>query len=261
MTLTFDTMASQFDDQRGLPREAIAAWLQCVDKIAAGRKLHVVEPGIGTGRIALPLAVAGHSIAGVDISRPMLDVCAQRAELLGVSDRVGVIRGDATDLPYADQSFDLGIIAQLLYLVPDWTTVLDELARVVKPGGYAIHLTEPTIESEVLHLWSATWWRMVAETGYTQLEVTPAEEDVATEFLRRWPDVQVRELASWEFGQTVAEARRDYGKRVRAVYPDMAQDIWDTLVDRYLAWSEVAFRDSTTLLSGRVVLTARIAMT
>ncbi|MCA9834956.1 MAG: class I SAM-dependent methyltransferase [Thermomicrobiales bacterium] len=259
MTLTFDAMASQFDDQRGLPRAAISAWLRCVDELAAGRQLHVIEPGIGTGRIALPLAIAGHVVAGVDISPPMLDVCRQRAETLGVADLVDAIWGDAADLPYAEHSFDLGVIAQLLYLVPDWTTVLDELARVVSPGGYVIHLTEPTIESDALQLWSSTWWQMVAETGYQQLEVKPGEDDIAAEFLRRWPDVQVQELASWEFGQTVAEARRDYGRRVRVVYPDMAQEVWDALVDRYLAWSESAFPDSSTMLSGRVVLTARIA--
>jgi SAM-dependent methyltransferase len=44
----------------------------------------VVELGVGTGRIALPIAADGMHVIGVDSSRPMLDVCARRAALAGV---------------------------------------------------------------------------------------------------------------------------------------------------------------------------------
>lgn len=259
MTLSFDFVAEQFDEQRGLPHEAIAAWLTCIHGLSGSRYLQVVEPGIGTGRITLPLAVAGHHVNGVDTSEPMLTMCMQRASALGVQQRVRVKNGDATALPYEDLRFDMGVIAQLLYLVPDWTTVLDELARVVRPGGHVIHLTEPTFEDNNLRLWSTTWWQMVDATGFDQIPAGPSDSDIAAEFLRRWPDTRIQEIAKWQFGQSVAEARKDYGARLRPMYPAIDQHAWDALVHKFLQWSEIAFPDSDARLDGDIVLTARIA--
>src|SRR6266849_10005820 len=54
----------------------------------------VVELGVGTGRIAVPVAADGIRVIGVDSSRGMLDVCARRAALAGVQLdlRVGDLR-------------------------------------------------------------------------------------------------------------------------------------------------------------------------
>lgn len=54
----------------------------------------VVELGVGTGRIAIPIAADGIRVIGVDSSRAMLDVCARRAALAGVDLdlRVGDLR-------------------------------------------------------------------------------------------------------------------------------------------------------------------------
>jgi SAM-dependent methyltransferase len=54
----------------------------------------VVELGVGTGRIAVPIAADGIRVVGVDSSRGMLDVCARRAALAGVELdlRVGDLR-------------------------------------------------------------------------------------------------------------------------------------------------------------------------
>ncbi|MCO5216404.1 MAG: class I SAM-dependent methyltransferase [Thermomicrobiales bacterium] len=257
MPLSFDAIASQFDDQRGLPPEAIAAWLRCVDELSGGRALNVIEPGIGTGRVALPLVAMGHRVSGIDTSPQMLDVCRQRASALGLT--VDVAPGDASELTYDDHTFDLGIIAQLLYLVPDWPLVLDELARVVRHGGYVIHLTEPTIESDALQRWSSTWRSMVEVTGYRHTQLLPSEEGVAIEFLRRWPDIEVHELARWRFGQSVGDARDGYSQRLRPLYLGIDDDTWEKTVSAFLDWSEAAFPNPETMLDGEVVLTARIA--
>jgi SAM-dependent methyltransferase len=59
----------------------------------------VVELGVGTGRIAVPVAVEGIRVIGVDSSRGMLDVCAERAELAGVRDLLDLRLGDLRDPP------------------------------------------------------------------------------------------------------------------------------------------------------------------
>jgi len=61
----------------------------------------VVELGVGTGRIAIPLAADGIRVIGIDSSCGMLDVCARRAALAGVE--VDLRRGDLADPPVPER--------------------------------------------------------------------------------------------------------------------------------------------------------------
>lgn len=54
----------------------------------------VVELGVGTGRIAIPMAAGGASIIGVDASAGMLEECRRRAEAAGVAERIQLRLGD-----------------------------------------------------------------------------------------------------------------------------------------------------------------------
>ena len=59
----------------------------------------VVELGVGTGRIAVPVAAAGVPVIGVDSSAGMLEVCRRRAEKAGVAQLLDLRRGDLRDPP------------------------------------------------------------------------------------------------------------------------------------------------------------------
>jgi SAM-dependent methyltransferase len=59
----------------------------------------VVELGVGTGRIAVPVAQRGIDVIGVDSSAGMLEVCRRRAEEAGVAERVDLRLGDLSDPP------------------------------------------------------------------------------------------------------------------------------------------------------------------
>ena len=63
----------------------------------------VVELGVGTGRIAVPIAAQGIRVIGVDSSEGMLDVCREQAELAGVSELLDLRLGDLRDPPVAEQ--------------------------------------------------------------------------------------------------------------------------------------------------------------
>jgi SAM-dependent methyltransferase len=54
----------------------------------------VVELGVGTGRIAIPIAMAGVHVIGVDSSAGMLEVCAEAARAAGVDERLDLRQGD-----------------------------------------------------------------------------------------------------------------------------------------------------------------------
>ena len=96
----------------------------------------VLELGVGTGRIAVPVAAAGVPIVGVDLSAGMLDVARERASLAGVS--VDLRLGDMRDPP-VDGTFPLVIIPfrSLLHMETDRDrrTVLRVVAGLLAPGG------------------------------------------------------------------------------------------------------------------------------
>ena len=255
MSLSFDAIASQFDDQRGLPAAALRELVAFFRRLGDGSPLSIIEPGIGTGRVALPLAMAGHHVTGVDISRPMLDACATKADALRVRDRVELHDGDATALPFGDHPFDAGVVASLLYLVPEWWRVLDELNRVVRPGGTVVIVRERTEQGPHLRAWDAAWRGRVEATGFRHQPLTPTDEDVVAAMEARWGVTGVHQLVSWTFGQTVAEARRDYGARLRPLYPSLDDATWERTVTSFLDWIDTSMGDpGVTLLEGVVYL-------
>lgn len=260
MTLSFDALAAQFDDQRGLPVAALNSLVAFIDQWCKGEPSRIVEPGIGTGRIALPLALAGHRLTGVDVSRPMLDACRAKAGALGVEGRVDLIPGVATELPCITDAFDIGIFASLLYLVPAWERALDELARVVRPDGMVMCIRERTEQGDALSRWSNDWRARVEAAGYAHTSASPADDEIIAAMERRWTQVSIERLGSWTFGQTAGEARQDYGRRLRSLYADIPDAEWDALVAGFLAWSEETFPDPDMRLDGTVVLEAVVAM-
>jgi SAM-dependent methyltransferase len=63
----------------------------------------VVELGVGTGRVAIPIAAAGIRVIGVDSSRGMLEVAAEQARKAGVDTLLDLRLGDLRDPPVDEQ--------------------------------------------------------------------------------------------------------------------------------------------------------------
>ncbi len=95
---------------------------------------HILEVGVGTGRIAMPIVARGMQYTGVDIDPEMMS--AFRGKYAGVSRRVTLVTADAQELPFADNSFQAVIAVHIWHLVPDLTTALDEAVRVLSPNGF-----------------------------------------------------------------------------------------------------------------------------
>jgi SAM-dependent methyltransferase len=96
----------------------------------------VVELGVGTGRIAVPIAADGIRVIGVDSSRGMLDVCARRAALAGVELDLRV--GDLREPPVHEQvPLVICPFRSLLHMQTndDRRRVLAAVQRLLRPGG------------------------------------------------------------------------------------------------------------------------------
>ena len=93
----------------------------------------VLDVATGTGNVALPAAAAGGDVIGLDITPELFDTARRRAAERGVA--VDWVEGDAEDLPFGDESFDVVLSVFGVQFAPRHRVVAEELARVTRPGG------------------------------------------------------------------------------------------------------------------------------
>jgi phosphatidylethanolamine/phosphatidyl-N-methylethanolamine N-methyltransferase len=125
----------------------------------------VLDVGVGTG-LELPMFDRGTRLVGVDLSEPMLRRAAARIrrEKLGNVDGLAVM--DATRLAFPDACFDAAVAPYVLTVVPDPAATLDELLRVVKPGGEIVLVNHVGAEGGPIAAAEAWLGRRSASLGW-----------------------------------------------------------------------------------------------
>jgi demethylmenaquinone methyltransferase/2-methoxy-6-polyprenyl-1,4-benzoquinol methylase len=113
--------------------------------VKSGSKVLDVCCGTGDWTLLLADAVGPNGeVTGLDFSKNMLKIGKEKVEHFS---NVKLIHGNAMELPFPDQSFDYVTIGFGLRNVPNIEQVLNELYRVVKPGGMVVSLdtSHPTL--------------------------------------------------------------------------------------------------------------------
>jgi demethylmenaquinone methyltransferase/2-methoxy-6-polyprenyl-1,4-benzoquinol methylase len=101
----------------------------------------ILDVATGTAGVALQLSErTGADVVGLDLTAQMLDRARTRIATHDRSERVRLVQGDGSRLPFADASFDALTFTYLLRYVADPAATLRELARVVRPGGVVASL-------------------------------------------------------------------------------------------------------------------------
>ncbi len=101
---------------------------------AAGPGGRIVDIGVGTG-LELPMFDARTRITGIDLSEPMLRGAQRRVRREKLGNVDGLLVMDATKLAFPDAAFDAAVVPYVLTVVPDPCAMMDEVRRVVRPGG------------------------------------------------------------------------------------------------------------------------------
>lgn len=128
---SFDRAAGYYDDTRGRTPAGTARETALLAQELDGRG-RVLEVGVGTGQVALPLHAAGIPLTGIDLAAPMLGVLRAKS---GDSAPFPLVLGDATTMPFVEDAFGAAILRWVLHLIPDWQRAVAEIVRVVRPGG------------------------------------------------------------------------------------------------------------------------------
>lgn len=126
----WNTMASRYDGQMALLEKVqFGGGREWLGARARGR---VLEVAVGTGR-SLPHYPADVRLTGVDLSPAMLDIAARRAA--GLNRTIDLREGDAEHLSFDGASFDTVVCALSLCSIPRPGRAIDEMRRVLVPGG------------------------------------------------------------------------------------------------------------------------------
>jgi ubiquinone/menaquinone biosynthesis C-methylase UbiE len=156
----FDRVADYYADERGA-----SPWFQAQLKIVLDmlgtEKGLLLDIGCAAGAEFAPLAARGFQIVGLDYSSEMLRLAHNRFRT-----SVNLCRGDAESLPFPDASFDHVICLGVFEYLSTYEKCLDEIHRILRPGGLAV-ISLPTrisldrLSYNLIHATAVPLWRAV----------------------------------------------------------------------------------------------------
>ncbi len=243
-SLGFDRASPRYDATRGYPPEvAERIGAAIIEAAAASADARFLEVGVGTGRIALPIARRGYDYTGVDISALMLDrLRAKVAELQQpVSSAAALIRlqlivADMTALPFPAGSFDVVVAVHVFHLVRAWRQALEETLRVLRPGGVFLHCWDERLSGgEALQ---ERWVQIVRELGGEVGIIGAERRSVVTDYLREQGlPAEVLRTVVWETQESPRAAFEYIAQRVWSRTWLVPDDIFAASIPRLESWA------------------------
>jgi ubiquinone/menaquinone biosynthesis C-methylase UbiE len=122
-------------------RDRHAAILRWIDSLALAPGSQVLEIGCGAGFMAVALAQRGLRVQAIDSVEAMVEQADRNAVETGTANLLSITVGDAHTLAFDDDSFDLVLAIGVIPWLAQPELAMREIARVTKPGGYAILAT------------------------------------------------------------------------------------------------------------------------
>ena len=169
MAASYDELEPWYEHLYAILHELVRAELALS---ADGRLLRALDAGCGTGFQTAILLALGYQTCGIDLSAGMLDIARRRHPA------ACLVRGDLEALPWGDETFDVVVsCGSTLSFVARPALALDEIGRVLRPGGRAL--------LEVEHRWSLDIvWRWLSSVMGDPLGYEATVVDARAAFAR-----------------------------------------------------------------------------
>jgi ubiquinone/menaquinone biosynthesis C-methylase UbiE/DNA-binding transcriptional ArsR family regulator len=181
----FASAASGWDRLReGLFGDGFYLWavLGLIDS-----RLVVGDLGCGTGQLSGTIAPYVRRVIAVDGSTDMLDAARRR---LATADNVELRRGELEALPLADGELDAAMLSLVLHYSPDPQRALEEIARVVRPGGRLLVVDMQPHEREEYQQQMGHVWLGFSDKQISRFLTGAGFEDVLVRALPVDPDAK-----------------------------------------------------------------------
>jgi ubiquinone/menaquinone biosynthesis C-methylase UbiE len=119
------------------PPMQLFRWFVAHRAVRMTNRGEAADLGCGPGQLVIELArrAPGLHVTGIDLAEEMIARGQDKARRTGISERVSFRRGNAQQIPFPGASLDLVVSTLSLHHWSDPVAVLDEVARVLRPGG------------------------------------------------------------------------------------------------------------------------------
>ena len=121
--------------------EKSAKWLEEIKQLLpAGKSLNILDLGCGTGYFEVILGRDGHKVTGIDLTEEMITKANEMIRIYGLdSNDVKAMVGDAENVAFADESFDVVITRNLTWTLPHPIDAYKDWYRVLRKGGVLLN--------------------------------------------------------------------------------------------------------------------------
>jgi ubiquinone/menaquinone biosynthesis C-methylase UbiE len=136
ITQRWDVSSENYDDHSGhgiKSAEEREAWKEIFTKALPAGASEILDVGCGTGELSILLAEMGYHVTGMDLSEKMLGRARSKAAAKNLDIRYE--RGDAENLPFDSNTFDVVFNRHVLWTLPNPQKALEGWKRVLKAGG------------------------------------------------------------------------------------------------------------------------------
>jgi len=184
--------------------EVLDSW-----QINPGQRL--LDVACGAGQTAIPAAKNGAIVTGVDIAENLIEHARARSNKAQLDARFDV--GDAENLPYADNYFDVAITMFGAMFAPQPQNVASELARVIRPGGQLI-MANWTAQSMPAQMFKAVSAINPPAAGVMPPVLWGDEVTVTERLQEHFTDIQLtrRIYPEWDYPFSAAELVEFFAK-------------------------------------------------
>lgn len=279
-SLSFDPVAHLYDATRGHPDAVAQQIARAMEQsVEATPELLInttitprfLEIGIGTGRIAFPLASLSHNYTGIDISEKMLEQLEAKILSVGWEEvllpwgsdtdedvrrtvqvhrfvqhphgmqpppaSMRLVRADMTSLPFLDASFDVVVAVHVFHLVDGWEQAVQEALRVLRPGGSLLHCWDEYEKLNDGPNIAEEWGKIVRQLGVSVGRPGAGSVQRVTEWLKQHGYQTERiQAVTWQRTVSPREALERITQRLWSSTWSVPDDIFAQSVERLNAW-------------------------
>lgn len=271
-SLSFDQVAHAYDATRGYPDAVTHQIASTIERVAnATAQTRFLEVGVGTGRIAFPLASRGHIYTGVDISEKMVGQLQEKLRTAlwreqnqawgSLSDEntkqpsvvrryvnpeqsalMRLVMSDITKLPFRKASFDIAIAVHIFHLVDGWQRAVQEVVQALRPGGALLHCWDEHGKLDVQDI-SVEWQRILTSLGGETRRPGASSVHFVTEWLTaRGLQTQKIQAVSWERTITPRQIVENITQRIWSNTWSVPNSIFVPAAQRLDAWANERYR-------------------